>query len=207
MHERTDGSLGRVHIIGIGGAGMSGIARVLAARGMQVSGSDAKDSRRLQALRMLGIDARVGHGQSIEADTVIVSTAIPFTNSERVYAREHGILELSRAQALAEIMRGYTGIAVSGTHGKTTTTSMLTVALQHCGADPSFVIGSELNESGSNAHVGSGEEFVVEADESDGSFLALPAKVGIVTNVEPDHLDHWGEFDALEHAFETFGLE
>lgn len=207
MHERTDGSLGRVHIIGIGGAGMSGIARVLAARGMQVSGSDAKDSRRLQALRMLGIDARVGHGQSIEAETVIVSTAIPFTNSERVYAREHGILELSRAQALAEIMRGYTGIAVSGTHGKTTTTSMLTVALQHCGADPSFVIGSELNESGSNAHVGSGEEFVVEADESDGSFLALPAKVGIVTNVEPDHLDHWGEFDALEQAFETFGLE
>lgn len=198
MAESVMNSLGRVHIVGIGGAGMSGIARVLAARGVEVSGSDAKDSRRLQALRMLGIDAHVGHLDHVEADTLIVSTAIPASNSERTFARENGISELSRAQALAEIMRGHTGIAVSGTHGKTTTTSMLTVALQNCGADPSFVIGSELNESGSNAHVGSGDVFVVEADESDGSFLELPAKVAIVTNVEPDHLDHWGEFDALE---------
>jgi UDP-N-acetylmuramate--alanine ligase len=205
MVESVMNSLGRVHIVGIGGAGMSGIARVLAARGVEVSGSDAKDSRRLQALRMLGIDAHVGHLDHVDADTLIVSTAIPASNSERTFAREHGISELSRAQALAEIMRGHTGIAVSGTHGKTTTTSMLTVALQHCGADPSFVIGSELNESGSNAHVGSGDVFVVEADESDGSFLALPARVAIVTNVEPDHLDHWGEFDALEAAFESFG--
>jgi UDP-N-acetylmuramate-alanine ligase len=195
-----------VHIVGIGGAGMSGIARVLAARGVPVSGSDAKDSRRLQALRMLGIDAHVGHLDHVEADTLIVSTAIPTSNSERTFARVNEIPELSRAQALAEIMRGYTGIAVSGTHGKTTTTSMLTVALQHCGADPSFVIGSELNESGSNAHVGSGNDFVVEADESDGSFLALPARVAIVTNVEPDHLDHWGEFDALEQAYQAADL-
>lgn len=205
MHERDLTSLGRVHIVGIGGAGMSGIARVLAARGVPVQGSDAKDSRRLQALRMLGIDARVGHSAQVDADTVIVSTAIPVENRERAYAREHGITELSRAQALAAIMAGYTGIAVSGTHGKTTTTSMLTVALQQCGADPSFVIGSELNESGSNAHVGTGREFVVEADESDGSFLALPASVGIVTNVEPDHLDHWGDFTAIEQAFDDFG--
>lgn len=205
MSEGDLTSLGRVHIVGIGGAGMSGIARILAARGVTVSGSDAKESRRMQALRALGIDARVGHGDFVDADTLVISTAIPTSNSERVYASEVGIPELSRAQALATIMAGYTGVAVSGTHGKTTTTSMLTVALQQCGADPSFVIGSELNESGSNAHVGSGMEFVVEADESDGSFLELPARVGIVTNVEPDHLNHWGDFDALEQAFVDFG--
>lgn len=198
-------ALGRVHVVGIGGAGMSGIARILAARGVPVSGSDAKESRRMQALRALGIDARVGHETFVDADTLVVSTAIPEANSERTYAREHGIRELSRAEALAAIMRGSVGVAVSGTHGKTTTTSMLTVALQQCGADPSFVIGSELNESGSNAHVGSGEAFIVEADESDGSFLELPARVGIVTNVEPDHLNHWGDFAALEQAFVDFG--
>lgn len=198
-------SLGRVHIVGIGGAGMSGIARIMAARGVTVTGSDAKESRRLQALRALGIGAKVGHRKTFDADTLVVSTAIPESNSERRFAREQGIPELSRAQALASIMSGSLGVAVSGTHGKTTTTSMLTVALQHCGADPSFVIGSELNESGSNAHVGSGDIFVVEADESDGSFLALPAKVGIVTNVEPDHLNHWGDFAALEAAFDDFG--
>ena len=205
MSEADLTSLGRVHIVGIGGAGMSGIARVLAARGVTVSGSDAKESRRLQALRALGIDAHVGHNESVEAETLVVSTAIPESNPERVFARDHGIRELSRAEALAAIMRGYVGVAVSGTHGKTTTTSMMTVALQQCGADPSFVIGSELNESGSNAHVGSGEVFIVEADESDGSFLALPARVGIVTNVEPDHLNHWGDFAALKQGFVDFG--
>ena len=114
---------------------------------------------------------------------------------------------MSRATALASVMSGRRGVAVSGTHGKTTTTSMLTVTLQACGADPSFVIGSELNESGSNAHLGTGELFVVEADESDGSFLALPAVAGIVTNVEPDHLNHWETFDALENAFDEFGRQ
>jgi UDP-N-acetylmuramate--alanine ligase len=198
-------SLGRVHIVGIGGAGMSGIARILAARGVAVAGTDAKESRRLQALRALGIDARVGHESSFEADTLVVSTAIPDSNPERRYARAAGITELSRAQALAAIMAGAVGVAVSGTHGKTTTTSMLTVALQHCGADPSFVIGSELNESGSNAHSGTGEIFIAEADESDGSFLQLPAQVAIVTNIEPDHLNHWGDFASLEQAFDDFG--
>ena len=198
-------SLGRVHIVGIGGAGMSGIARIMAARGVTVTGTDAKESRRLQALRALGIDATVGHRGEFHADTLVVSTAIPESNPERRYAREHGIPELSRASALAAIMHGSCGVAVSGTHGKTTTTSMVTVALQHCGADPSFVIGSELNESGSNAHVGTGDVFVVEADESDGSFLALPARVGIVTNIEPDHLNYWGDFAALEAAFDEFG--
>ncbi|MFN8158021.1 MAG: UDP-N-acetylmuramate--L-alanine ligase [Candidatus Nanopelagicales bacterium] len=198
--------LGRVHVVGIGGAGMSGIARILVARGVTVTGSDAKDSRRLAALRALGVECYVGHAaeQIAGADTVIASTAIKAENPELVAAREAGLRVMGRAEALATLMEGYRGVAVAGTHGKTTTTSMLTVALQHCGADPSFAIGSELNESGSNAHLGTGEDFVAEADESDGAFLALPAYAGIVTNVEPDHLDHWGTFDAIEAAFLEF---
>ena len=200
------GELGRTHIVGVGGAGMSGIARILAARGVQVSGCDAKDSRRLAALRAVGVSANVGHDQTHldGIDTLIVSTAIPQSHVERVGANEQGIPILSRAQALASIMHGFTGIAITGTHGKTTTTSMFTVALQHCGVDPSFAIGSELNESGANAHLGSGDIFVVEADESDGAFLYLEPKIAIVTNVEPDHLDHWGTFDAIENAFVEF---
>ena len=200
--------LGRVHIVGIGGAGMSGIARIMVAQGMTVSGTDAKDSRRLQALKAIGVDARVGHDADLVQglDAVIFSTAIPESNVERVAAREAGIPELSRADALAIVMAGSRGVAVAGTHGKTTTTSMLTVALQHCGVDPSFAIGSELNESGSNAHLGTGDIFVVEADESDGAFLALAPEAGIVTNVEPDHLDHWGTFEAIEEAFLEFAL-
>ena len=199
-------SLGRVHVVGIGGAGMSGIARILVARGVAVGGSDAKDSRRMAALRALGVDARVGHDAAnvVEVDTVVVSTAIAPTNPELVAAREAGLRIMGRAEALATVMAGYRGVAVAGTHGKTTTTSMLTVALQHCGADPSFAIGSELNESGSNAHLGTGADFVAEADESDGAFLALPAFAGIVTNVEADHLDHWGTLEAIEAAFVEF---
>jgi UDP-N-acetylmuramate--alanine ligase len=197
-----------VHIVGIGGAGMSGIARIMLAQGMSVSGTDAKDSRRLQALRAVGVDARVGHDPLMVegVDAVIVSTAIPATNAERIAATDLGIPVLSRAEALATVMAGSVGVAVAGTHGKTTTTSMLTVALQHCGVDPSFAIGSELNESGSNAHLGSGEVFVVEADESDGAFLHLSPYAAIVTNVEPDHLDHWGTFEAIEAAFLEFAI-
>jgi UDP-N-acetylmuramate--alanine ligase len=194
--------------VGIGGAGMSGIARIMVAQGLAVSGSDAKDSRRLQALRAIGVDARVGHDADLAdgLDALIISTAIPETNVERVSAREKGIQELSRAQALAIVMAGSRGVAVAGTHGKTTTTSMLTVALQHCGVDPSFAIGSELNESGSNAHLGTGEIFVVEADESDGAFLSLQPEAAIVTNVEADHLDYWGTFAAIEQGFLDFAL-
>ena len=200
--------LGTVHVVGIGGAGMSGIARILVARGVTVTGSDAKDSRRIHALRALGVDARVGHdAANIEgADTLVVSTAIKPNNPELVAARDRGLRVMGRAEALAAVMAGSRGIAVAGTHGKTTTTSMLTVALQHCGGDPSFAIGSELNESGSNAHHGTGDDFVVEADESDGAFLALPAFAGIVTNVEADHLDHWGTFEAIEQGFLDFAL-
>ncbi len=200
--------LGRVHIIGIGGAGMSGIARILVARGVEVSGSDAKDSRRLDALRAIGVDVHVGHSpEQVEgAQTIVVSTAIPASNVERLAGAELGLRELSRADALSMIMDGYLSVAVAGTHGKTTTTSMVTIALQHCGADPSFAIGSELNESGSNAHLGSGDIFVVEADESDGAFLHYAPFAGIVTNVEADHLNHWGTFEAIEAAFLEFAI-
>ena len=196
----------RIHIVGIGGAGMSGIARILVAQGATVSGTDAKDSRRLRALSAIGVDARVGHDAAMVdgIDTLIYSTAIPATNAEREAARALGVRSIGRAEALTMVMQGSKGVAVAGTHGKTTTTSMLTVALQHCGVDPSFAIGSEFNESGSNAHLGTGEFFVVEADESDGAFLALEAIAGVVTNVEPDHLDHWGSFEAIEQAFVDF---
>lgn len=199
-------SLGPVHVIGIGGAGMSGIARVMVSRGVSVSGSDAKDSRRIAALRALGVDVHIGHDpdQIPAGATLVISTAIKESNPELAAARARGLRVLSRAEALAVLMAGSKGIAVSGTHGKTTTTSMLTVALQHCGADPSFVIGSELNESGSNAHAGDGELFVAEADESDGSFLQLGAYAGIVTNVEADHLDYWGSLEAVERGFDDF---
>ncbi len=199
-------SLGPVHVVGIGGAGMSGIARVMVSRGLAVSGSDEKDSRRIAALRALGVDVHIGHDASqIPAGaTLVVSTAIKESNPELASARARDLRVLTRAEAMAVLMAGSKGIAVSGTHGKTTTTSMLTVALQHCGADPSFIIGSELNESGSNAHSGDGELFVAEADESDGSFLQLGAFAGIVTNVEADHLDYWGSLEAVEQGFDQF---
>ena len=198
--------LGHVHLVGIGGAGMSGIARVLLARGQRVSGSDAKDSRTLAALRSLGATIYVGHaaGQVALVDTVVVSSAIGPANVELVAARAAGTRVLLRADALAALMAGRRGVAVAGTHGKTTTTSMLTVAAQHCGADPSFAIGGDLNEAASNAHHGTGELFIVEADESDGSFLAYRPFAAVVTNVEADHLDHYGDAAAVDRAFVDF---
>lgn len=189
---------------------MSGIARVLLARGTEVSGSDAKDSRRLQALKPVGGKVFVGHDagnliiDGTKPSCVVVSTAISQDNPEVAQANELGIPVVSRAIALAELLEESIAISVAGTHGKTTTTSMVTVILQNAGKDPSFVIGSEMNESGSNAHQGSGELFVVEADESDGTFLVLPTTVGIVTNVEADHLNYWGTYEAVEQAFVDF---
>ena len=198
--------LGHVHLVGIGGAGMSGIARVLLARGSRVSGSDAKDSVAVSALRALGAEVFVGHqaGHVEGVDTVVVSSAIRESNPELVAARAAGTRVLLRAEALATLLVGHRSVAVAGTHGKTTTTSMLTVAAQHCGVDPSFAIGGDLNVAGSNAHHGTGDLFVVEADESDGSFLAYGPHAAIVTNVEPDHLDHYADGQAVDEAFAAF---
>ncbi|MCW2726457.1 MAG: murC [Frankiales bacterium] len=198
--------LGTVHLVGIGGAGMSGIARVLLARGTTVTGSDMKDSRGVAALRALGATVHIGHeAANIDgAATVVVSSAIRATNPELAEAQARGIPVVLRAEALAALMRGRRGVAVAGTHGKTTTTSMLTVAAFHCGVDPSFAIGGDLNEAGSNAHHGTGNLFIVEADESDGSFLAYRPYAAVVTNVEADHLDHYGDAAAVDRAFEDF---
>jgi UDP-N-acetylmuramate--alanine ligase len=198
--------LGRVHFVGIGGAGLSGIARIMLARGIAVSGSDAKESRTLEALRALGARCHVGHDASHvrDADTVVVSTAVREDNPEVVEAARLGLRLLPRSAALEAVMRGRRVVAVAGTHGKTTTTSLLTVALQHCGADPSFAIGGELSESGSNAHEGSGPIFVAEADESDGAFLVYSPFGALVTNVEADHLDNYGTEEAYHAAFDEF---
>ncbi|MFW3173070.1 UDP-N-acetylmuramate--L-alanine ligase [Geodermatophilus sp. CPCC 206100] len=198
--------LGAVHFVGIGGAGMSGIARIMLARGVAVSGTDRRDTPTLLALRALGARVELGHDAAHlgEADTVVVSTAIRDDNPELAAARERGLRVLPRAVALAAVMAGRRSVAVAGTHGKTSTTSMLTVAVQACGADPSFAIGGDLNESGSNAHAGEGDVFVAEADESDRSFLLLAPFGGIVTNVEADHLDNYGDLAAVEAAFDRF---
>ena len=202
----------RVHLVGIGGAGMSGIARLLLARGIAVSGSDAKDSHALAALRALGAEVHVGHAAEniAGASTVVVSTAVRESNPELLAARASGTPVLRRAEALAELLEGYRSVAVAGTHGKTTTTSMLTITLQHCGADPSYAIGGDLTGAvseahpGGNAHQGRGDLFVLEADESDGSFLVYRPHAAIVTNIEPDHLDHHGSIEAYEQVFREF---
>jgi UDP-N-acetylmuramate--alanine ligase len=197
----------RVHLIGIGGAGMSGIARILLARGIEVSGSDAKQSRAVLALQALGARIGVGHDPDhlpAAPATVVVSSAIRPANPELVAAHERGLQVVHRARALAALTAGRRLAAVTGTAGKTSTTSMLTVALQHCGLDPSFAIGGDLTTSGSGAHEGTGDIFVAEADESDASFLAFSPQVAVVTNVEADHLDHYGSAPAYVAAFETF---
>ncbi|ROR92031.1 UDP-N-acetylmuramate--L-alanine ligase [Nocardioides aurantiacus] len=198
--------LGTVHFIGIGGAGLSGIARIMLARGIRVTGSDAKDSRTLEALRALGATCHLGHDAAHlgDADTVVVSTAVREDNPEVVGARARGLRLVPRSAALESVMQGRRVVAVAGTHGKTTTTSLLTVALQHCGADPSFAIGGDLNETGSNAHDGTGELFVAEADESDGAFLVYSPHAALVTNVEADHLDNYGTEEAYRAAFDEF---
>ena len=186
---------------------MSGIARILLARGVRVSGSDARESATVLALRALGAHVDVGHDAAhlpAPPATVVVSSAIRETNPELAAARERGLPVVHRARALAALTRGRRLAAVTGTAGKTSTTSMLTVALQHCGLDPSFAIGGDLSASGSGAHEGTGEIFVVEADESDASFLAFSPEVAIVTNVEADHLDHYGTAAAYVAAFGDF---
>ena len=200
----------RVHIVGVGGAGMSAIATVLASMGHTVTGSDLKGSRTLERVRAQGVDVRVGHaaGNVGDVDAVAVSTAIPPTNPEVVAATERGIPVLRRADVLAAICSTRRTIAVAGTHGKTTTSSMLALALGEAGFRPSFIIGGDVNEIGTGAVWSDGDWFVVEADESDGTFLELGAEAVIVTSVEPDHLDHYGgRFEVLQAAFERFVAE
>ena len=198
--------LGRVHIIGIAGAGMSGLARILLARNVVVSGCEARDSDTVNALRMLAAQVWVGHSVDHldDVDTVVYSTAIPPKHIELVAGRERGLRVLRRASALAAALGDRRALSVAGTHGKTTTTSLLTIALQACGLDPSFAIGGNLYETGRNAHFGSGEYAVVEADESDGSFLLLRSEIAIVTNVEADHLENHGDLAGVHRAFEQF---
>jgi UDP-N-acetylmuramate--alanine ligase len=196
----------KIHFIGVGGAGMSGIARIMLAKGFSVSGSDKSDSAMLTALKALGAKIYVGHsaGNLEDAQLVIVSSAITESNPELVAANKNGLPIAARAVALAWLMSESTSVAVAGTHGKTTTTAMLTVALQSAGLDPSFAIGGTINTAGINAHSGSGSIFVAEADESDGSFLAYKPTGAIITNVELDHVDHFADEEAVFAVFEDF---
>lgn len=198
--------LGAVHFLGIGGIGMSGIARIMRERGITVSGSDAKELPVLDRLRELGVTVGTGFDPARLAgvDTVVASSAVRPDNPELAAARAAGLRILHRSQALAAVMTGATGIAVAGTNGKTTTSSMLVELLRHAGVDPSYAVGGELVSTGTNGASGSGDVFVAEADESDASFLVYPARVAVVTNVQADHLDHYGTAAAVETAFDAF---
>jgi len=196
----------RLHMVGIGGAGMRGIAEVLLARGVEVSGSDLKESSGLERLREAGAAIFVGHRADHVGtpDAVVISSAVPPSNPEIGAATARGIPVFMRAQVLAALAAGARTVAVSGTHGKTTTTSMTGVMLSRLGLDPTYVIGGDLNESGSGAKAGGLEFFVAEADESDGSFLLFRPEVAVVTNVEADHLDFYGRAERIESAFAEF---
>jgi UDP-N-acetylmuramate--alanine ligase len=196
----------RIHLIGAGGAGMSAVATVLSAMGHRVTGSDLKASAALDRLRSLGMHVVVGHDAAHVrgADVVVASTAVPASNPEVVEAQRLAIPVLRRAQALAAITATRSTVAVAGTHGKTTTSSMLALILVEAGLRPSFIIGGDITEIGSGAAWGDGEWLVVEADESDGTFLELDRRVAVVTSVEADHLDHYGSLSAVEDAFTTF---
>lgn len=199
----------RIHIVGVGGSGMRAIASVLATMGHQVTGSDAADSVVLDRLRNEGVDAWVGHRPEAMAQTDLVaaSTAVPASDPELSAARSHGVPVLTRAQLLAGLTRRKATLAVAGTHGKTTTSSLLAHILLTAGVDPSFIIGAELASTGSGARWGGGDWFVVEADESDSTFLELDRRQSIITNIEADHLAHHGTFEALVGAFDRFAEE
>jgi UDP-N-acetylmuramate--alanine ligase len=198
-------NLGPIHFVGIGGIGMSGIAEVLLNLGYAVQGSDAADNANVKRLREKGATVFVGHrAENVgEAGVVVVSTAIRRDNPELMAAREKRIPVVRRAEMLAELMRLKKAVAIAGTHGKTTTTSMVATLLDAGGFDPTVVNGGIINSYGTNARVGAGEWMVVEADESDGTFLKLPANVAVVTNIDPEHLDHFKTFDAIKEAFRS----
>lgn len=203
---RLPREIGPIHFVGIGGIGMSGIAEVLVNLGYVVQGSDASDNYNLDRLRKKGAKVSVGHkAENIDgAEVVVVSTAIKRDNPELMAARERRIPVVRRAEMLAELMRLKSCVAIAGTHGKTTTTTMVATLLDAGGLDPTVINGGIINAYGSNARLGAGDWMVVEADESDGTFLKLPTDVAIVTNVDPEHLDHFKTFDAVQDAFRHF---
>ncbi len=201
--------VGGVHFIAIGGTGMSAIAALYAELGVPVTGSDQADSAALRQLRSQGVTAHVGHhpGYLGAAETIVVSSAVRESNVELAEARRRGLRIWHRSAALGALMLDHTGVAVTGTHGKTTTSAMIAVLLAECGADPSYVIGSPLTASGRGSWIGGGAAFVVEADESDGSFLQYPAEIVVVTNIEADHLDNWGTPQAYADGFVRLVLQ
>jgi len=199
-------SSGPFHIIGIGGIGMSAIAEVLSARGFVVQGSDMNESANVARLRNMGIRVFIGHDaiNLIGARNVVVSTAIKADNPELMAAREKGISIVSRANMLSELMRGNRTVSVTGTHGKTTTTSMIGHLFEHAGVDPTVVNGGIIEDWGSNARLGKSDWMIVEADESDGTFTHLPSEIGVVTNIDAEHLDYYGSLSAMHDAFRRF---
>jgi UDP-N-acetylmuramate--alanine ligase len=203
---RLPREIGPIHFVGIGGIGMSGIAEVLSNLGYSVQGSDAADGANVARLREKGIAVSVGHkSENVDgADVVVVSTAIKRDNPELVAARAQRIPVVRRAEMLAELMRLKSCVAIAGTHGKTTTTTMVATLLDAGGLDPTVINGGIINAYGSNARLGAGDWMVVEADESDGTFLKLPSDVVIVTNIDPEHLDHFQTFEAIQDAFRDF---
>jgi len=199
-------NIGTIHFVGIGGIGMSGIAEILHNLGYSVQGSDISDNANVQRLRALGIKVFVGHdGANVEdAKVVVISTAVKPSNPEVVAARADMIPVVRRAEMLAELMRLKAAIAVGGTHGKTTTTSLVATMLDAAGLDPTVINGGIINSYGTNARLGDGDWMVVEADESDGTFVKVPSTISVVTNIDPEHLDHWKDFDQLREAFKNF---
>ncbi|MCC9620245.1 UDP-N-acetylmuramate--L-alanine ligase [Thalassospira sp. MA62] len=199
-------NIGTIHFVGIGGIGMSGIAEILHNLGYSVQGSDISDNANVQRLRDLGIKVFVGHhGSNVEdAKVVVISTAVKPDNPEVLAARADMIPVVRRAEMLAELMRLKAAIAVGGTHGKTTTTSLVATMLDAAGLDPTVINGGIINSYGTNARLGDGDWMVVEADESDGTFVKVPSTISVVTNIDPEHLDHWKDFDQLRDAFKNF---
>ena len=199
-------TIGLVHFVGIGGIGMSGIAEVLHNLGYDVQGSDMAESANVERLRAKGIAVSIGHrAENLgDAEVVVASSAIKADNPERIGAQERNLPIVRRAEMLAELMRFKKSIAIGGTHGKTTTTSMVGTLLEAGGLDPTVINGGIINAYGTNARMGDGDWMVVEADESDGTFLKLPADVVVVTNIDPEHLDHYGTFDKAKEAFRDF---
>ncbi len=206
MRKDLPFDIGIVHFVGIGGIGMSGIAEVMINLGYKVRGSDISDNANVKRLRKIGADIRIGHGpENIQGvGTVVTSTAIQGGNPEVDAARALGIPIVRRAEMLAELMRLKWSVAIAGTHGKTTTTSLVAALLDGAGLDPTVINGGVISAYGSNAKLGGGEWMVVEADESDGSFLKLRGAVAVVTNIDPEHMEHYGSFDALRAAFDQF---